>query len=135
MLQRPGHCGRQEGIRWASLKRPVNQSDRPQVKKKGVLSQKEFSRWEDDHHQKIRKEGDDEREALGRVQRCLSLAVKGAVCLLTGISGICAWPFFCTFSTSVSLHNLFAVPFFVLILIGTIILIMAGIKFLSPAEE
>ncbi len=104
-------------------------------KKKGVLSQKEYSRWEDDHHQKIRKEGDDEREALGRVQKCLSLAVKGGVCLLTGISGICAWPFFCTFSTSVSLHNLFAVPFFVLILIGTIILIMAGIKFLSPGEE
>jgi len=115
----------------------IEETGRPKRQSSGkkVLSRGEYSRWENEHQQKIRKEGDDDKEALGNVQKCLSLAVKGAVCLVLGIAGICAWPFFCTFSPSTSMHNLFALPFALLILAGVIILLAAGARFLGRRKE
>jgi hypothetical protein len=103
----------------------------PAGKKRGSLSQKDFSRWEDEHRQKIGRKGDDEKREIDRVKRCVSLAVKGALCLLLGIIGICTWPFFCSTSRSETSRIFYVLPFALIALTGVIIVIIAGIKFLA----
>jgi hypothetical protein len=99
--------------------------------KRGSLSQKEFARWEEEHLAKESRKGDEEKKTIQKVKQCISLAVKGGVCLLIGIAGISSWPFFCTTTASDELRMMFVVPFSVITLVGLIVVITAGIRFLS----
>lgn len=100
-------------------------------RKRGSLTDKDFARWEDEHRKKMSKEGNDEQKEIERVKKCVSLAVKGGICLLCGIAGISAWPFLFTTNRYDSFRTVFVIPFCLIALVGLIVVIIAGIRFFS----
>jgi hypothetical protein len=103
----------------------------PAPKRRGSLTQKDFERWEDEHRKKVGREGAEEQQEAERVKKCISLAVKGAICLIIGIAGISAWPFLFTSNRYDSFRTVFVIPFLIVAVIGLVIVIAAGIRFFS----